>query len=368
HLYGGFFNSLDRTGAVYDEDKAVWLQARAVWMFSKLYNTVEQRPGWLNAAKLGYDFLVRHAFDTDGRMFFALTREGKPLRKRRYYFSETFTAIAFAEYAKATGDAEALERAKTVYRFIVDLYRNPHKLPPKVIPETRRTKSHAIPMILLATTQEMRQGDDDPLYAEIVDEALDQILHQFMKPGKRALLETVGPDGEYLDTVDGRMVNPGHAIESAWFIMHEAQHRNDRSLIDQAAQIIDWSLERGWDREYGGLLYFVDIEGKPPTQLEWDMKLWWPHTEALYASLLAHHLTGEQRFADWFDRVHDWSFEHFADREYGEWYGYLHRDGSVSTPLKGGMWKGFFHLPRALWLCMRLLDDMHEQSTQGEGS
>ncbi len=358
HDYGGYFNSLDRTGAVYDSDKAVWLQARAVWMFSKLYNTVEARPAWLDAARLGYEFLTKHAFDTDGRMFFALTRAGQPLRKRRYYFSETFAAIAFAEYAQATKSAEALDRAKNVYRLIVDLYRNPQKLPPKTVPATRPMKSHAIPMIMLATTQELRQVDDDPLYAEIVDDVLGQILNHFMKPEKQALLETVGPHGEYLDTIDGRTINPGHAIESAWFIMHEAQHRHDSQLIAQAAQIIDWSLERGWDRDYGGLFYFVDVEGKPPTQLEWDMKLWWPHTEALYALLLAHHLTHEQRYSDWFEKVHAWSFDHFADADYGEWYGYLRRDGSVSTPLKGGMWKGFFHLPRALWLCWRLLERM----------
>ncbi|MCC6616650.1 MAG: AGE family epimerase/isomerase [Anaerolineae bacterium] len=363
--YGGYFNSLDRAGAVYDGDKAVWLQGRAVWMFSKLYNTVDRRQSWLDAARLGYDFLVRHAFDSDGRMFFSLTREGKPLRKRRYYFSETFAAIAFAEYAQATGSDEAAERAKSVYRLIVDLYRHPDKLPPKVIPQTRQAKSHAIPMILLATSQEMRLLDSDPLYDEIAGEAVHQIVNQFMKPEMQALLETIGPNGEYLNTVEGRVVTPGHAIESAWFLMHEAQHRGDRSLVARAAQIIDWSLERGWDREYGGLYYFVDVEGKPPTQLEWDMKLWWPHTEALYATLLAHHLTGEQRFADWFAKLHEWSFGHFADPEYGEWYGYLHRDGSVSTPLKGGMWKGFFHLPRALWLIMRLLDRMDDESTAG---
>ena len=356
--FGGYFNNLDRTGAVYDTDKAVWLQARAVWVFSKLYNTVEQRKEWLDAARLGYDFLQAHAFDEDGRMFFAVTRDGRPLRKRRYLFTEAFGVIACAEYSIAAQDESAQRRARDTYRLMVDYLRSPGSLPSKVYSETRQTKAHAMPMIMLAISQELRQIDDDPLLNAVVDDALDQILNQFMKPADRALLETVGLNGERLDSVDGRTVNPGHAIESAWFLIHEGLHRNDLQLIEKATQIIDWSLALGWDREYGGLLYFVDVEGKPPTQLEWDMKLWWPHTEALYALLLVHHVTGEERFADWYEKIHEWTFAHFPDADHGEWYGYLHRDGTVSTPLKGGMWKGAFHVPRGLWLCMRLLEKM----------
>ena len=356
--YGGFFTFLDRGGSVFDTDKAMWLQSRAVWMFAHLYNTLEPRAEWLKAAQHGYTFLVRHGFDADGRMFFATTREGKPLRKRRYLFTETFGAIACAEYARAANDEQALERAKHTYRLVVDLYRDPKALPPKVIASTRRTKSHAMPMILLATTQILRQVDTDPLYAEVTEQALDELFNHFMKPDERALFETVGPNGERLDTVEGRTLNPGHTIETAWFVMRESQHRNDPSLLRKALDILDWSLERGWDAEYGGIFSFVDAEGKPPTQLEWDMKLWWPHTEALYALLLAHHLSGEARYLAWYDKVHEWAFGHFADPEYGEWYGYLHRDGSVSTPLKGGLWKGAFHVPRAFLNSLQLLRTM----------
>jgi N-acylglucosamine 2-epimerase len=327
-------------------------------MLSKLYNTVEKRSEWLDAARLIYDFMVRHGFDRDGRMFFSVTREGQPLRKRRYIATETFGTIACSEYALATGDDAPLQRAKATYRLILDLLNTPGKLEPKVFPQTRQTRAHTIPMVLLATTQQIRLADDDPLYTQVADEALDQILNWFMKPEIPALLENVGPNGERLDSVDGRVVNPGHAIESAWFMMHEGMYRNDDALISRAAEVIDWSLDLGWDNDYGGLLSFVDVEGKPPTQLEWDLKLWWPHTEALYALLLAYHRTGREHYATWFERVHEWTFAHFPDPDYGEWYGYLHRDGSVSTPLKGGMWKGMFHVPRGLWLCMTLLDEM----------
>lgn len=355
-VHGGYFNMLDCQGAVYDTDKAMWLQGRGIWLYSTLYNTLEPRPEWLDAARLGYEFLVKHGFDSDGRMFFQVTQDGQPLRKRRYIFTETFGVIACAQYAQAAQDDAALQRAKTLFRLIIDLTRDPTALPPKVNPATRRTIAHAVPMILLATAQELRKVDSDPLYDEVASDAAQQILTWFVKPEQRALFETLNADGSLmLDTVEGRVITPGHAIESAWFLMHEGRFRQDDGMIQRALDIIRWSLDIGWDETYGGLLYFVDYAGKPPTQLEWDQKLWWPHTEALYALLLAEHLTGETWCMDWYERIHAWTFEHFPDPEHGEWYGYLHRDGSVLTPLKGSVWKGPFHLPRALLYCYQLL-------------
>ncbi len=354
--YGGYFNMLDREGSVYDTDKAIWLQGRGVWLYATLYNTLEARQEWLDAARLGYDFLVKHGFDTDGRMFFQVTRDGSPLIKRRYFFSETFAAIACAQYGKAAQDDEALARAKAIFQMIVDLIKNPERLVPKVNPATRRTHSHAVPMIMLATAQELRLVDPDPFYDDIAEQATNLILTRYVKPEQRALFETVNEDGSLmLDTVQGRVITPGHAIESAWFLMREGHYRQDDALIRRALDVIRWSLDIGWDTTHGGLLYFVDYLGKPPTQLEWDQKLWWPHTEALYALLLAHHLTGEAWCMEWYEKVHAWTFAHFPDPEYGEWYGYLHRDGSVLTPAKGSVWKGPFHLPRALLFCYQLL-------------
>lgn len=358
--YGGYLTCLDRDGSVYNTDKSMWMQGRGVWTFARLYNEVERRSEWLDAARLGYEFMSRYGFDDDGRMFFTVTRDGRPLRKRRYLYTETFGVIACAEYARATGDEQALQRAKETYRLIVNLHRTPGSLPPKVYPQTRRTKALAMEMILIATTQELRRVDSDPLYEQVIDDALEQIIGQFLKREERALHEVVGLNGERLDSPAGRCINPGHSIETAWFIMHEGGHRHDESLIQTALDILDWSLEWGWDQEYGGLLYFVDIEGRPPEHLEWDMKLWWPHTEALYALLLAYEITGQKRYARWYERVHEWAFDHFADPEYGEWFGYLHRDGSLALSLKGSLWKGPFHLPRALLQCSQTLERLRQ--------
>lgn len=359
--YNGFLSYLDQDGSVYCTDKSVWIQNRGTWLFSKLYSEVESRDEWLDIARNGLDFIMKHCFvpnDREGRMFFSVTREGRPLRKRRYYFTEAFGAMAFAEFAKATSSQMALEKAKTIYRLILDYYKNPSQLPPKIYPETRATKAHAIPMIILVTTQCLRIVDDDPLYDEISELVVDEIFKDFVKEDERALFETVGINGERLDSPQGRCINPGHAIETSWLLMEEGRYQKDESLINKACQILEWSLNWGWDDKYGGILYFVDAESRPPEQLEWDMKLWWPHTEALYATLLAYHLTRKEKYKTWHERIHEWAFDHFPDKEYGEWFGYLHRDGSIALKLKGNLWKGPFHLPRALLLCCKLLDKM----------
>jgi N-acylglucosamine 2-epimerase len=355
--HGGFMTFLDADGTIVSTDKPMWVIGRITWLFSRLYNLVEKRDEWLYLAQHGIEFIRKYGFDSDGRMFYAVTREGLPLRKRRYLFTETFGAIALAEYGEASGDERALQQARDLYRLILHYHKTPGLLEPKVNPETRQLKSHAMPMILLATTQVLRQMGDDPLYRQVIDESLVEVVEHFMRPEFKVLLENVGPNGEFLDQPDGREVNPGHAIETAWFIMEEARHRNnDPQLIEQACQILDWSLNFGWDEQYGGILYFKDCKGYPSPRYEHDMKLWWPHNEAIYATLLAYQLTGNQRYLDWHTKVHDWSYAHFPDRRNGEWYGYLHRDGSISSTLKGNMWKGPFHLPRMQLNCWKLLE------------
>ncbi len=356
---GGFMTFLDADGSVVSTDKPLWVMGRITWLMARLYNDVEPRQEWLDASKHGLDFLQRYGFDDDGRMFYAVTRDGQPLRKRRYLFTETFGVIALAEYARATGDQESLDKARSLFQLILRYHNTPGLLEPKGIPGTRQLKSHAMPMIMLATAQVLRRVDDSPEYDAVIDQAIDEVLGDFVKPEFEVLLENVGPNGEFLDEPAGREVNPGHAIETAWFILEEARHRgNDATLVQKACQILDWSLAVGWDQEFGGIYYFRDCKGRPCAQYEHDMKLWWPHNEAIYALLLAYHLTQNEQYLQWHQRIHDWSYAHFPDRENGEWFGYLHRDGSISTTLKGNMWKGPFHLPRMQLNAWKLLEQM----------
>ena len=363
--YGGYFTCLDRDGSLLQSDKAVWFQGRMAWMAATAFLEIEPRAEWLACAKSGVDFLERHCFDTDGRMFFSVTREGKPLRKRRYQFSECFAIIAFAAYGRASGETRLIDRAEELLGQVLRYYQTPGLLPPKTDPDTRPMKGLAVPMILLVTAQELRKHRPGTLCDEVIRQSIREIERDFLKPELRCLLETVTPDGGFLaDTFDGRCVNPGHSIEAGWFILEEARLRGgDPELVHLGTQIIDWSLELGWDREYGGLFYFRDALGKPCTEYWHDMKFWWPHNEAIIATLLAGELTGNPVYADWHTRVHDWTYAHFPDKEHGEWYGYLHRDGSVSTPVKGTMFKGCFHLPRMQLLAWQAVERLLAQYT-----
>jgi N-acylglucosamine 2-epimerase len=360
--YGGFLTFLDADGTVVGSDKQIWAQGRISWVFSKLYNTVEKRQEWLDLAKHGIDFLLKYAFDKDGRMFYSVTREGKPLKKRRYTFSECFAVIAFAEYAKATDDKEFAKTADDLFKLIIRYNFTPGLLEPKLIPQTRQMKSHALPMILISMIQILRQVKDDNAYKKVIDDSLYEIENHFMKPEFKALLESVGPNGEFIDEPMGRTVNPGHAIETSWFIMEEARYRKDKSLVDLACRILDWSLDIGWDDKYGGIFYFRDVKGFPCEQYEHDMKLWWPHNEAIYATLLAFYLTGDNKYEQWHKKIHDWAYAHFPDTKNGGWFGYLHRDGSLSVSLKGNMWQGPFHLSRMQLYCWKLLEEMRDSA------
>ncbi|MGH7979073.1 MAG: AGE family epimerase/isomerase [Limisphaerales bacterium] len=353
---GGYLTCFDQDGTVLQTDKSVWFQGRFAWLLATLYNTVEKRPEWLDAARHGIDFINKRCFDTDGRMFFWLTREGQPLRKRRYLFSECFAVTALAAFGMATGKAPYVEQALDLFHLILKYHTTPGLLPPKVNPGARPAKGLAMPMILLVTAQELRKAVNDPICLEIIDRCIDEVERHFLKPEFGALLESVGPNGEFHDTFDGRLINPGHSLEMGWFILEEARHRqNDPRLVRLGCRIIDYSYSLGWDPEYGGIFYFRDARGLPCAEYWHDMKFWWPHNEAIIATLLAYHLTGNEKYAEWHRQVHQWAYAHFPDPDHGEWFGYLHRDGSVASRLKGNMWKGPFHLPRMQWYCWQLL-------------
>ncbi|RAJ76489.1 N-acylglucosamine 2-epimerase [Chitinophaga dinghuensis] len=353
--YGGYLLMRDENGELLDDDKAVWIQGRAAWLLSTLYNTVEQRPEWLEGAKTGIDFLLQHCFDTDGRMFFHVTRDGKPIRKRRYFFSETFAVIALAAYAKASGDMTMAEKARELFGKCIEYATIPGLLTPKFT-NTRPAKGIGVPMIMLNTAQQLRETIGDPRCDEWIDKWIKQIANDFVKDDIRCVMEQVAPDGSLINHFDGRTLNPGHAIEGAWFILHEAKYRNnDPALINLGCRMLDYMWERGWDKEYGGILYFRDVEGKPVQEYWQDMKFWWPQNEAIIATLLAYAMTGEDKYAQWHQQIHEYAYTHFHDKTHGEWYGYLHRDGRKSVPLKGNLYKGPFHLPRQEWYCWQLL-------------
>ena len=344
---GGVYTCVDRDGSLIDSTKSVWFQGRFAFVCSFAYNTIEKNPEWLAAAKSTIDFIEAHCFDTDGRMYFEVMADGTPLRKRRYVFSESFAAIAMAEYAKASGDMTYAEKALNLFKNIRKFVATPGYMEPKYLP-TLQAKGHSLVMILINTASRIRNVISDPVLDQQINESIAS-LKDFMKPEFKALLEMVGPNGEFIDTINGRLINPGHCIETAWFLLEEAKYRNwDKELTEQALQILDWSWEWGWDKQYGGIINFRDCRNLPPQDYSQDMKFWWPQTEAIIATLYAYEATGDDKYLILHKQISEWTYAHFPDNEFGEWYGYLHRDGTVAQPAKGNIFKGPFHIPRMM--------------------
>ena len=353
---GGYFTCLDRRGEVFDTDKFVWLQGRQVWTLSKMYRTVEASQAWLDAARLGAEFIRDHAVDAGGRVYFALERDGRPFA-RTCIFSDCFCAMGLAEYAAACGADWARQLALQMYRGVQDWLVAKDDPYPKLISGARPMVTMAYDMINVNMSLELEAavGQSDEIRAAGLA-SLRRILRLFIDRSEGLVFERVSPDGSHPDTFAGRTIIPGHAMESLWFIIEAARRWEQTGVIDVAAEAMTDMLEFCWDKQYGGLFHFVDARGRPPEQLAWDRKLWWVQSEALVAVLLAYRATRRAEFLRWFEKIHDYTWPRFSDGEFGEWFGYLDRAGEPFLSLKGGKWKGCFHVPRSLWLCWRMLD------------
>ncbi|MDO4550775.1 MAG: AGE family epimerase/isomerase [Planctomycetia bacterium] len=361
--YGGYFTCLDREGNVFDTDKFIWLQGRQVWMFSVMYHRVQKREDWLACARQGAEFLKKYGHDGEYNWYFSLTREGSPLVEPYNIFSGTFAAMAFSQLSVATQNAEYAEIAQKTFSQVLRRMENPKGRWNKAVPGTRNMKGFSLPMILCNLSLEMEPLLEKDFMEETVETCIHEVMDVFYRPELGLIVENVAADGSLADNFDGRLLNPGHALEAMWFIMDLGVRLGRKSLIEKAVKIALAEVEYGWDKTHGGIFYFMDRLGRPPQQLEWDQKLWWVHIETLITMLKGYQLTGREECLEWFHRVHDYTWKHFMDPEFPEWYGYLNREGEVLLPLKGGKWKGCFHVPRGLYQCWKTLEEIEKTCT-----
>ena len=333
--HGGFYNYLGRDGKVLFTDKNVRQQGRLVLLFARAYNEIEKRKEWLDLALQGIKFIEEKCFDDrDGRTYYDVTEDGRPVRKRRYVVTEHYVLMGYIALYKATGDAQWKEKAEKLYKTIMMYYYNPELLPPKFYP-ARKVRAHNIPMIISCTSIMMRQlGGDTSLYDRTIKTCFKEVYTTFLDYDKKALREIVNADGTPCETPEGRTINPGHSIETSWFTMEEAKFQNDGELLKKALTVLDWSLDWGWDEVQGG----------------------GGMNEAIYATFLAYTLTKDEKYLVWFKKIEKWFFDHFPDPEYGEIIKYLRRDGTPSSTLKGTRWAGAFHYPRMLFNLIKLME------------
>lgn len=354
--FGGYFSCLGRSGNVFDTDKFMWLQGREVWMFATLFDKLEARQEWLDMAIHGAEFMKKHGRDAGGNWYFSLNREGKPLVQPYNIFSDCFATMGFGALYTATKNEEYGEIAKQTFENILKRRNNTKGKYNKIYPGTRDLRNFSLPMILSNLSIEIEHLLNKSLVNELIDDIINEVMNVFYQEEHGIILENVNQDGTFSDSFEGRLLNPGHTIEAMWFIMDLGVRLNKPELINKALEIALKALDYGWDKEFGGIFYFLDFKGYPPQQLEWDQKLWWVHVEALVCMAKGWSLTGNEQAKIWFEKLHNYTWNHFKDKEYGEWFGYLNRRGEVLLDLKGGKWKGCFHVPRALFQVYKTLE------------
>ncbi len=356
HTNGGIYTCVDRDGALMDTTKSVWFQGRFGYVAASAFRSIDANNDWIEASKSALDFIEKHCIDTDGHMFFSVTAEGAPVQKRRYVFSECFAAIAMAEYAAASHDQTYARKALDMFRNIERMLSTPDFLPAKTMTPAI---GHSITMILINVALVLQDVIEDPILDAQIEKSVYAIKNYLMHPEFRTLLEMVGPQGEFIDTCAGRTINPGHCMETGWFLLELAKRRNnDPEIVKMATTIIDWAWEWGWDEEFGGVINFRDCRNFPPQDYSQDMKFWWPQCETIIAGLYAYQATGDEKYLEMHRKAHQYAYKFFPDAEFGEWYGYLHRDGSVAQPAKGNLFKGPFHIPRMMIKASQICDEI----------
>ncbi|MBV6646633.1 MAG: AGE family epimerase/isomerase, partial [Cyclobacteriaceae bacterium] len=278
-------------------------------------------------------------------------------------FSDCFLVMAFAQYGIASGEDYYIQKAKQSFQRILSRQENPKGKYNKTISKNRPLKNFALPMILSNLVMELKSVLPKEEVSKVIDQCVSEIVSDFLSLDEGIIFENVLPGGKRSDSFEGRLINPGHGIEACWFLMDIGYDQGDSALIHQMKEVSLSLVKYGWDHQFGGIFYFLDAKGHPPQQLEWDQKLWWVHLEALVAMAKGYQYTGDESCMEWFEKLHEYTWSHFRDDRGGlEWYGYLNRRGEVLLPIKGGKWKGCFHVPRALFSVASTFQNMVTRS------
>ena len=347
---GGYFTCIDDQHKVFDTDKFVWLQARQVWTFATLFDRLEKKQTWFEIARSGSDFLEKFGHDGNYNWFFSLKRDGQPLMMPYNIFSYTFACMAMGKMHHITGEDKYKTAVDQTFKKITHRAAKPKDRWDKSYPDARPLKNLALPMILCNLYNELGDLVPEEEKEQRTHACVNEIFDLFWDEERGVILENISPKGSFSDTFDGRLINPGHGLEAMWFIMDLGVQLDRKDWIDRSVEMALSIVEKGWDKELEGIFYFMDAQGHPPQQLEWDQKLWWVHLEAMICFLKGYELSGSKACWYWFKKIHHYTWSHFRDsKRGGEWYGYLNRSGEVRLSLKGGKWKGCFHVPRALF-------------------
>ena len=354
---GGIFTCIADDGGILSRDKYLWSQTRALWTFSALCRRIEDRREWREIADGLFDFLRRHGRDHRGSWIFRTDAEGNLIEGEKSIVTDAFAMMGLTEYFLLTGDQQALDMALETYGSVCARLARPGTYPTAPYPTPPGLRPHREYMQFSLAFTELGRAAANHAVEQHGLQLGRAVLDHFWRPEIPALLEYIGGENEFVDTPEGRTMVPGHGIESGYFQLLNFRASGEEALLRRSCDAIRCCCERGWDPIHGGLFLGLDVAGREPVY--WknaEMKLWWPHAEALPACLLAWEVCGEQWCVEWLQKIHEWSFGHFPVREFGEWTQRLDRAGRPVDTLVALPVKDPFHLPRALIIAIETLE------------
>lgn len=369
---GGFFNSLDREGNCFDPLKSTAMQWRNVYMFAALYNSEYCREDFLELALHGFRFCARlrepdgnyiPICDAAGNPAFRMGgRRGGPGPMKAMIC--IYAGCACAELFRATGEERFRAEAQSCFSCITSaLAQSEQNSPDSRFPATRVRGCYMHLCHLCRTMIVNKCEFPDGRVNATLRKTFD-VLPTFFCAEVGRWLEYVPVSGGFrLDSSFFRNVMPGHDFETMWFLAQSAELAGNRELL---AQIPEWTrriYSYAHDPEFGGVYCCMDALGKPVFEGMDMVKSWWPHNEAMLAAAYSFRLSGDEWFLKMFNEVDRWSTEHLRDPEFGEWYGVVRFDGSVRNGFKGSLSKAFFHVPRALFNCIRVFREADAAAT-----
>lgn len=360
--HGGLHNCVTNEGKIVSTNKYTWSQGRALWVFSALYNDLDQDPQWLEIADGIATFLKTYGRDKSGAWNFILSTDGKVVEPFKSIYADAFAIYGLTQYAKARGDGEALKIALECFHRTSPRLNDHSTLPtaPHDIPAGYQSHGPSMIFALVYHDLGVLTGNQKILARSL--ELAEIVMTQHLHPADKLLYEFVRPGGKFVDSDIGKTFLAGHVIECMWFMYRIYTYHNQPDRVALAMDVIRWHIERGWDDEYGGIFLAQRTDGGEAVWHHPDAKVWWPITEALYALLLAYQETRADWAKDWYGKVHDYAFEKYPNRRYGDWFQNLDRKGTpIPVVVKGLEVKDPFHLPRALLYSLGVLEKLRRQ-------
>ncbi|MFC1607350.1 AGE family epimerase/isomerase [Candidatus Latescibacterota bacterium] len=367
HELGGFMCTTDRSGKNLSTDKRAWYEGRGTWVYSFLYNKLGQDPKYLEVAKNSMDFILKHQPPKGTLWTGTYTKEGVPKSGPGDIYGGLFIANGLSEYSKAVKDDRYWKIAKDILMDHMKMYDSPdyeyHVGYGPDIPAYKgpRVLGHWMVLIRLAT--QMLEFTSDPDIENVADRSVEAILDYHFNPTCGLMNEALNHD---LSRTDNGMENfsyTGHAIETLWMLMYEAERKKDRALYDRTVEMFKRHVEVAWDDVYGGAFRcLVHIDNN-----EWKTdKVLWLQEEVLIGTLFMIEHTGDEWAHEWFSKMFTYVQDKFPLKQYGYPLWILGADRKV-TFVEEYSRVGNFHHPRHLMLNLLSVDRIIERGNKISG-